>query len=910
MKKVNEKLGQISKLATEQIIAETAEKPRPEGSPTSTASSTSTLRGEESNEPAPVTNPEISAPREVTDGRPTESVASSKPSLTTPANPTSSGVKTEPHQQQRTVSFERSQRERERPPQQETPSFKSSTLGRERTPPKKDDDRRTVSFERKYRSPYLDTTTSTVTTSTSSMLGRGREGEREERRTVSFEKRDTRSPQDIATLDPKTVESIERFQRLKERSKARESESYIQPLSVLKERSPEPGQRRRSDGEHTTTATQRRLNSKPRDAPTSISEEDKSPRSSVSPENANSSRKTTSPAPEDSRKLSPPRKTSTSAALTPPATRKSLSPDLRRRCDRDERSISPGHQHSAKIDPADRTQVCETGKRESPPQEKEPEKTVVVGMKEQTGEKAKNGEETETEGLESARKERERAREERRRARKEEENKKEQERKKLREETEKKMEEERKRMEQEREKSRDVRRRERERKLAQRNNSSGSGSSESLVKPFDRNKWAWSVEARMTEPTAHLNGVKPHPQGSESNEKEEREEVISKSPVQQPNRAPPAKKTERKTSASEYFQFGLDYSAPRNSVKQQKQPEPVHSSSSSRQQTPAGKVEDGVEKRVSGEERSDSPVVIVSAPPTPETRENHEAAPIRHDRRELSPATEHKRLKANRRRTPVISTDALDAILRGDVEDDASLLRYATEPNPYYPSQLESCPEVDEPQITPSRAKSPSPLLKVSERDANGHFLAERREGVLPSALRDPNRAISPEKRRVTLLTEKDRTQSVDLDRTLSPEYSDRSTPSPSPDNISKSFDAGRSHRISKPAGVSRLTVSGSYSALSRSTPDLSDIVGGAGKKGKDGRKVERSSSRRFNKRSRVDTYVTSTEHSSSYYQSPASPLMMKSSRHATVTSRLLSGGKGFLSKLSESNRQNHKLSS
>ena len=54
------------------------------------------------------------------------------------------------------------------------------------------------------------------------------------------------------------------------------------------------------------------------------------------------------------------------------------------------RSISPSHQPPTKINPADRTQVCETGKRESPPQDKEPEKTVVVGMKEQTGENAKN----------------------------------------------------------------------------------------------------------------------------------------------------------------------------------------------------------------------------------------------------------------------------------------------------------------------------------------------------------------------------------------------------------------------------------------------------------------------------------------------------------------------------------------
>ena len=838
-------------------------------------------------------------------------------------------------EQRRAVSFERTPRERERSPCTELSSFKSSTLGRERNAGKRDDERRTVSFERRENSQLEAPTTSSMTKSKSATLGREytpskRDGEREERRTVSFERKE-RSPQpeqDVASLDPKTLESIERFHRLKERSKARESESYIQPLSSSKERSPElTGPRRRSDGTH-LSASECRLNTKAQQVASSASattseEEKPSSRGSSSPEGVTTPRKTPSP-PRDRRNNTLPKETQAGVAiLTPPSTRKILSSDSKNEVDSNKQSASPSQQ-PVKSGPASTGTAAEKS-------EKEKVKTPAVESlaESKTVESPKLNEEVAVDQLESARKERERLREERRRARREEEKKKEEERKRMREEAERKMEEERKRMEQEREKAREVRRRERERKLTQQNNSTtSSGSSEPLIKSMDRNRWAWSVEARTSESTAHFNGVKPHPQGSESSEEPKKgllekpdPEELDKSPSQEAGKQPqPGRKTERKVSASEYFQFGLDYSAPRTSAKQ---PDTATKTSSPLQQErPTEKVEEALAADKSPTilvaERSKSPVVIVSPPPTPERRENHEAVPARHCR-ERSPAAEHKMIKVNRRKTPVISSDALDAILRGDVEDETDLLQYATNPNPYHPSQLESCPEEDEPQTTPPRAKSPSSLLKTAQFDtrspsSNGQpFLAERREGVLPSALRDPNRSVSPEKRRVTLLTCKDRTQSMDLDQTLSPDSTgNRSvTASPSPE-FSKSFDAGRSHGISKPSGISQLTVSDSYSSLSRSTPDLSEILGGAGKKGKDGRKIERSSSRRLGRRSRMDSYVTSTEYSSSYYQSPASPHLMKSARHATVTSRLLSGGKGFLSKLSDSKstRQNHKVSS
>ena len=1004
MKKVNEKLGQMSKLATEQIIAETAAKPRPEGSPTSTASSTSTLRGEDVCEPVltsalesvpPAATPETTT----TDGGKLEIGPSSK--ATTNIDAGSSREK-------RTISFERTQRdktpevasyksttlgrerrEREKTPEvpsirsatlgrerkekertPEVPSIRSATLGRERSPSRREEEeekkttsyeraprerdsavprsvtpslksatlgreraeeRRTVSFERREKSAHLETPTSLgMAKSRSATLGRDpspsrRNGEGEERRTVSFERRD-RSPapdKDVTSLDPKTIESIERFNRLKERSKARESESYVQPLAS-REKSPEPGTRRRSDGE-TLTPTQRRLNAKAVETglPSSINEE-KSPRSSSSPE---SSTTQTAPSPSPA----------AAAALNTSTNSSNLSPSVGRKISREERSASP-----AVVTPQKAELKTESDKTDSIPAKKEAGKNIDERLREAGEHKpevaeGQASEETEQEKLERARKEREKAREERRKARKEEEKKKEEEAKRKREEAEKRMEEERKRMEQEREKAREVRRRERERKIAQRNNSSGSGSSESLIKSLDRNRWAWSVEARTSEATTQFNGVKPHPPSSESNnnnndkeeapetEKKDESSTVRKSPPQASS-PQPTRKEERKISASEYFQFGIDFS--RNSVKRRGSSEntsesPKTSSPPLRSKSPA-KAEvmsttPGKPPGTQNPPRSGSPVVIVSPPPTPDvTKQNHEVVPIR-QRRERSPATEQKRFKANKRMTPVISSDALDAILRGEVEDVPGALHYATEPNPYHYSHLESCPEENESPTTSSpRAKSPSPLLKEtksagsSSSSSGPQFLADRREGVLPSALKDPNRSISPEKRRVTLITGK--TQSVDFDCLLSPpsDQSTSLTPSPSPD-LSKSFDSSRVHGVQKPSGVSRLSVSGSYSSLSRSTPDLSDILGGGGRKGKDGRKSERSSNRRLGLgRSRMDSYVTSTEHSSSYYHSPTSPHVMKSGRHATVTSRLLSGGKGFLSKLNETkiSRQNHKVSS
>ena len=928
MKKVNEKLEtQISKLATEQLVADTAAKPRPEGSPTSTASSTSTLRGEEVSEPVVVT--------------------------TTPAEPPAAAAPAGRRREMKTVTIPREVTDGGGGTGETSLKVKSATLGRAS---QVEEDRRTASFDH--------------ATSKSATLGRSRSPRRHEegdnrddgRRTTSFDH--TKRPvsprpkrnNDVTSLDPKTVESIERFQRLKERSKARESESYVQPLTTRgrKELSLDSGPRRSSDGQH-LTASQRRLNSKKsledKEVTACVSEGGKrSPRGSSSPETKEKTPHETSatpPPPSSNRSPIPPDPTPSPSGAVDVGSKtqqRRQSPASRRKVDVVvSRTRSPASQQSSgsatvvisSEGGGERMKESTTATEEIKERE---EKTCPPREEVTTAENSKSEEVAEGE-LERARKERERAREERKKVRREEEKRREEERKRQREEAERKKEEEKKRMEWEREKAREVRRREKVRKQ------NSSGSSESLVKTTD--KWVWSVEARTPDTTtgAELNGLKPHPQRSESNEETKKSEAAetkaeSRSGKKISNASP---RSERKTS-SEFFQFGIDYTRRRNSngnknqeSRDQQRISPDLKCTSSPQSTksPAAKVIADESQLLENPLRTGSPKVVISPsppPPQPQSppqarerqateREQQWLPPSRHH--DCSPAAEQRKTKMSRRKTPVISTDALDAILRGEVgEEDLSALHYATEPNPYHQSTLESCPEEDESQQqqqqqSSPRAKRASPLIDLSTS-----HLAERRDGVLPSALKNPNRPISPEKRRVTLLTTtKERTQSADFDHLLSPERSDLSSsqtpPSPcSPENnFSKSFDASRREEsVPKSEGVSRLTVSGSYSSLSRSTPDLSDILGGGHKKGKkDARKVERSNSRRTGiGRSRMDSYVTSTEHSSSYYHSPASPHVMKSARHATVTSRLLSGGKGFLSKLNEASRntrQNSKVS-
>ena len=911
MKKVNDKLSQISKLATEQLVAATATKPRPEGSPTSTTSSTGTLKGDEVAEPVVVESGQKESKRASNVREHTDGLSKAQSST---LGRGSSALKEAGREEKRTTSFERETKKSDRD-EKRTKSFECETKKTEKrttsfereTKKTESDEKRTISFERETKKPERDETRTPGRDEkrTTSFERETKKTERDEKRTISFE-RETKKPErdekrttsferetrklssprpgrtlkdDISSLDPKTVQSIERFQRIKEKSRMRETESSVRLL--LKERSPEPGPR--SNGETVTTQNYRSLKE------TTLGEKSEGGRVTPGMDMNTTPR---NPSPNLSREKGDRSPTPISRCLSPKsvtqANTESQSLDSKRKVGR---PTSPTKQRCGQT-MTNGVTVSRADKTEEKVPQPMAEEQKKVSEEKNTAEDER----------ERARKEREREREERRRARKEEERRREEECKRLREEAERKVEEERKRTELEREKAREARRREREKRLAQRDNSSSSGSSESL----DRSKWACPTDTKTSDVTTQSNDTKPRSQRTVSSEevKAERELTKVKAVVEVTNRrlsqSSEPSPGERKSS-SEFFQFGTVFSGTKNGTKSPKSPKGRRHSSqqqNSEVKSPEDQVRIDVTSPLLGEEispRSTSPMVVISPSPplAPEPRENRELTPTR-KYRECSPTADNKR---HRRKTPVISTDALDAILRGEVEDESDVLHYATEPNIHHKSQLPSCPEEDESQEPTSQRFL---VTKAKSPDTNPNSLAERREAVLPSALRDPTRSISPEKRRVTLITTKERTN---VDHIVSPERKDRSsprrTPSPSPDSFTKSYDASRMNSALKPEGVSRLTVSGSYASLSRSTPDLSEILGSPTKKSKEARKVERSNSRRMGGRSRMDSYVTSTEHSSSYYHAPASP-HIRSGRHATMSSRLFTGGRNFFSKWGE----------
>ena len=815
MKKVNDKLNQISKLATEQHVADTIGNSCPLGSPTSSASSTGTLKGDETSEPIPVTSLESNlkdlSPREAT------TVKVEKTRSTTLSHGDSS--KNEEKEHNRSTSFK-----------DESTAKTKSTLDRDdSTKSEENEGRRSTSFENVQKS--------------------------------SSPRPEKNPKDDITSLDPKTLASLQRFERFKSRKKE------------LEPRSPEPTRR---------DQTSNFSSSKRETAPVNKEETQRSAASPDSDSNGRTPNLSPTPltdnkSPVASRSDAPVPKVQPSAFTNTP------SPDLKQK-DR-ERPVTPNRQQSSEMDSKSLEEVG--GKAEEKP-------TLQQEKEKASEEQQKEGEQDK---LEEARRERERVREERRRARKEEERKREEERQRLRE-------EERKRMELERERTKEMRRREREKQAQKKSGSSSS--SESLVKFSDQRKWAWSVEARTS--TTQPNGVRLYSQRSEESTEEtklEQPTVVKKeterqSPPQS-SRTSPAFKSER-TKSSEFFQFCTDYTL-KNNVKQ-------HKDSPKSPKMPQKQVTESKSSRVDtsvlspeGENspRPSSPMVVVSPPPThsptptkspsPELRRHRERS-----HRERSPAADsQKQKKDDWRKTPVITTDAIDLILKGDIDEDSDCLHYANDPKTKRLSQLETFPEEDETPESSLRGKSPTPIIKedkVGDSNSNGRrYLAERRDGVLPSSFKNPNRSISPEKR-VTLLAAKERTQSVDI---VTPERGEYLSPSTSPDTFTKSFDAKRTDSPPKPEGVSRLTVSSSYSSLSRSTPDLSEIAGSP-KKHKQARKAERSHSRRMGG-ARMDSYITSTDSTSSYYQSPSSP-HIRSGRHSgTLPSRLVGGSKGIFSK-------------
>ena len=292
----------------------------------------------------------------------------------------------------------------------------------------------------------------------------------------------------------------------------------------------------------------------------------------------------------------------------------------------------------------------------------------------------------------------------------------------------------------------------------------------------------------------------------------------------------------------------------------------------------------------------DTPGIIVRAPSISESKgqsssptnqssdnnkrsENHLSSDRDFRVRQKSPVSDRiKVIKANRRKTPVISEDALAAILRGEIPEDDLVDEKGMcpiSPLGNHHTTLETCPEEDE---GPTNKQSPSRknILKASSFEQT------------PTDMRTPEKKVTissePCIRRVgkkpMLSAEmRERTKSLTMfspERSLSPTSPVDFTTIPEEEggNLRQS-----SNRLAPP--VSRLRVSSMV--MSRSTPDLSEILGPK-KKDRKARRIERSNSKR---RVRVDSYVTSTTPNSMY-----NPLQSSGSFSAPRSSRRLSGSR------------------
>ena len=954
MKKVNDKLSQISTLATERLIAETVSKPRPEGSPTSTDSSTSTIKGDDLTDSLPSADQlrkDVVAPKisEASD-RKEETLTHSKEEVE---------GRNEVRVHNKFTTIERGsnidksfQRERER--SREGSAERSS---------------QTLDRSRKVHG---------IAT----------------------------SKDQLTSLDPKTLESIERFRRLKQKVRSHTPEPEPQPISELKVHDvSERISRRKSEG--MLPVAHHRLDTKGLIAqqPTCLAEEDE--------ESAKDAVKETSPLPShgQQRATSPSisvsangsvsvsettTKKKTELSLTPcnlteekgraklreereaslskgeqerpsgkprhercydererlreerrrawleeerkkeevrkkareearerkrrELERENLSPDSRRRS---ERSATPSEEKRLQITRDHKAEESTTAAESQNVEQNQPEPVQEDKMKaEQDGEESKQEKEQQEEG----KKEKEEEEREGEEKEKQEDPKKEEEVKKVQEEEERRVDERKQRV-----LERDMAREARKKEL---DSGKEVDNRVSSLRP-DRNKWAWSVEARTSDTMGRANGVRSFSRRAEVFQQNEK---TGKGDSESANK-------ERKNSA-EFFQFGLVFTPPKGAAKKSEaspqSPQSARNSESPKLKSP----EDGAKVNMTpltsptpDSRRSNSPqqqqqalgrkscspkptVPAVHTPsPTPNSMceaavmRRRELSPYRLSpqkspepssdiRRERSPVPDYvKQVKSNRRKTPVISTDALDAILRGEVEEDSNALQYATA-NPgeslSVPQKvpLESCPEEEEPPLSP-KERSPIPTIREerTNNSTSAHFsnLAERRIGALPSALKDPEQATSPEKRHVKLITMKDRAQSVDYDRAMSPKSTDPSPcPTPSPDAFTESYDVSKLPKAHIAGSMSRLSLSANYSALSRSTPDLSGILG-TPKKHKEARNAGRSNSRRMG-RSRMDLYVTSTNNTSSYYQAPSSP-HIRNARLSTLPSRILGNKKCLFSR-------------
>ena len=283
----------------------------------------------------------------------------------------------------------------------------------------------------------------------------------------------------------------------------------------------------------------------------------------------------------------------------------------------------------------------------------------------------------------------------------------------------------------------------------------------------------------------------------------------------------------------------------------------------------------------------EAPGIVVQPPSVDESSNNGDSSPKTSRQRDIrvrqkSPVSDMmKHIKANRRKTPVISEDALAAILSGDIPDEA--LDDGT--CPLSPSQtgdprmtLETCPEEDEEPkkyfSSPTRSRKNVPNSSNSPEQA-------------PSPQRNPEKKVTinsepcirrVSKRHMLSCDMRERTKSLTSfspERSLSPTSPRESDTIPEEDELSTS-----SNLLALPIGRLRT----SSLVMSRSTPDLSEILG-PNKKNRKARRIERSNSKR---RVKGDSYVTSTTPNATY-----NPLQSSGSFSASrSSSRILSGSR------------------
>ena len=229
-----------------------------------------------------------------------------------------------------------------------------------------------------------------------------------------------------------------------------------------------------------------------------------------------------------------------------------------------------------------------------------------------------------------------------------------------------------------------------------------------------------------------------------------------------------------------------------------------------------------------------------------------------------------KQVIQNRRKTPVITTEALDAILRGEIFDD----EFEEESGVTQRKALETCPEEDERTSPPTSRKLLQPNIKTSptlSRSSEKKVTISSNPSVVISCLENSN---SSDKKATIVTAErvKGRAKSTSV-------YSPEREPSPDKDFTSPSSSLYHSSRP-----ISRLRVSSMV--MSCSTPDLTALAGNS--KEPRSKRVERSNSRRLFSRSRLDSYVTSTSESRSQTMYAMSSSSQSSTRR-TLQSRFSS---------------------